>query len=163
QLTQLGRWARQSREGSKSDLSFQPLPMVWDAVHSDSGNCLGRACPDYAECFYFRARKQMHGAQVFIVNHALFFSDLKVRQEGGNILPDHQAVIFDEAHTLEAVAADHLGVQVSRGSLDWLLNKLQHPRSQRGLLASIPNDAAHDQLKRTRQTAEQFFANVQEW
>jgi ATP-dependent DNA helicase DinG len=163
QLTQLGRWSRQSREGSKSDLSFQPLPMVWDAVHSDSGNCLGRACPDYAECFYFRARKQMHGAQVFIVNHALFFSDLKVRQEGGNILPDYQVVIFDEAHTLEDVAADHLGVQVSRGSLDWLLNKLLHPRSHRGLLASIPNDAAQDQLKRTRQAAEQFFANVQEW
>jgi ATP-dependent DNA helicase DinG len=144
-------------------MTFQPLPMVWEAVHSDSGNCLGRACPDYADCFYFRARKQVFGAQLFIVNHALFFADLKLRQEGGNILPDYQVVIFDEAHTLEDVAADHLGLQFGRGSLDWLLNKLLHPRTRRGLLSHIPNDEALDQHTRTRQAAEQFFDSIQAW
>jgi ATP-dependent DNA helicase DinG len=163
QLAQLGRWSRQTRDGSRSDLSFQPLPVVWDAVHSDSGNCLGRDCPDYGPCFYFRARRQIAGAQIFIVNHALFFSDLKLRQDGGSVLPDYQVVIFDEAHTLEDVAADHLGVQVSRGSLDWLLNKLLHPRTNRGLLGSIPNDEALDQLKATRQAAEKFFTSIQAW
>ena len=111
QLQQIGRWSRQTLEGSRSDLGFQPLPAVWDAVQSDSGNCLGRTCPDYAKCFYFKARKQMFGAQLLIVNHALFFSDLALRRQGGSMLPDYKVVIFDEAHTLEDVAADHLGLQ----------------------------------------------------
>src|SRR6185437_7959259 len=82
QLRQVGRWSRQTQDGSKSDLDFQPSPAVWDLVQSDSGNCLGRACPDYAKCFYFRARKQVFGAQLLVVNHALFFSDLALRREG---------------------------------------------------------------------------------
>ena len=131
QLRQIGQWSRQTRDGSRSDLRFQPLPTVWDPVHSDSGNCLGRACPDYADCFYFKARKQMFGANLLIVNHALFFSDLALRRQGGSLLPDYQVVIFDEAHTLEDVAADHLGLQFSRGSLDYLLNKLYNPRGRR--------------------------------
>ncbi len=49
-------------DGSRSDLSFQPQPAVWDLVESDSGNCLGRGCPDYAKCFYFKARKRIFGA-----------------------------------------------------------------------------------------------------
>jgi ATP-dependent DNA helicase DinG len=164
QLRRIGQWSRQTREGSRSDLRFQPLPTVWEAVHSDTGNCLGRACPEYAGCFYFRARKQLAGAQVFIVNHALFFSDLALRKEGGGgILPDYQVVIFDEAHTLEDVAADHLGLQIGRGSLDWLLNKLQHQRTGRGLLNFVPNDNASDQLKSTRQAAEQFFETILRW
>ena len=71
-------------EGSKSDLSFQPLPPVWELVESDSNNCLGRNCSDYAECFYFKARKQIYGAKLLIVNHALFFSDLAVRKASDN-------------------------------------------------------------------------------
>src|SRR5438105_6002642 len=88
QLSALGRWAKQTQDGSRSDLAFRPLPEVWDQVESDSGNCLGRKCADYANCFYFRARRQVHGAHVLVVNHALFFSDLALRRQGSSILPD---------------------------------------------------------------------------
>src|SRR5215468_1324496 len=70
QLLQIGRWSRQTRDGSRSDLAFQPLPSVWDLVESDSGNCLGRNCRDYDKCFYFKARRQIYGANLLIVNHA---------------------------------------------------------------------------------------------
>ena len=163
QLRQIGRWSRQTRDGSRSDLPFQPLPSVWDLVESDSGNCLGRSCRDYAQCFYFRARKQMFGAHLLVVNHALFFSDLKLRQGGRNLLPDYKAVIFDEAHTLEDVAADHLGVHVSRGSLDWLLNRLLHPRTRRGLFSVIPSDEGVRQVEATRQAGEKFFSAILGW
>ncbi len=163
QLRQIGRWSRQTQDGSRSDLSFQPLPSVWDLVESDSGNCLGRACPDYAGCFYFKARKAMFGAQLLIVNHALFFSDLALRRQGASLLPDYKVVIFDEAHTLEDVASDHLGLQVSRGALDWLLNKLYNPRSRRGLLAFIPSEDAQFQTEATRHAAERFFTSVLAW
>ena len=45
---------------SISDLSFQPSPAVWDLVESDGGNCLGRKCANYTQCFYFKARRQVH-------------------------------------------------------------------------------------------------------
>jgi ATP-dependent DNA helicase DinG len=163
QLQQLGRWSRLTRDGSKSDLGFQPLPAVWELVESDSGNCLGRACRDYDDCFYFRARKQMFGAQVLVVNHALFFSDLALRREGASLLPDYKVVIFDEAHTLEDVAADHLGIQLGRGSLDHLLNRLLHPRTRRGLLVFFPDEDALRQAEIVRGLGEQFFTSVRAW
>src|SRR5947209_16366107 len=55
QLLHIGRWSRQTHDGSKSDLSFRPDATVWDLVESDSNNCLGRNCTDYEQCFYFRA------------------------------------------------------------------------------------------------------------
>ncbi len=163
QLRQIGRWSRQTHDGSRSDLPLQPQPSVWDLVHSDSGNCLGRACPDYSNCFYFKARKQMFGAQLLIVNHALFFSDLALRRQGASLLPDYKVVIFDEAHTLEDVAADHLGLQFGRGSLEYLLNKLLSPRNRRGLLAFVPSEEAQKQVESTRQAGERFFRAVLEW
>src|SRR5262245_24816484 len=59
QLQKIGRWSRQTQDGSKSDLDFQPLSTIWDLVESDSTNCLGRKCEDYARCFYFKARRQV--------------------------------------------------------------------------------------------------------
>ncbi len=102
-------WSGSTHDGSLADLEHQPVATVWDEVQSDSGNCLGRKCPTYAKCFYYSARRRMQHAQLLVVNHALFFSDLALRREGVSILPDYQAAIFDEAHTLEAVASDHLG------------------------------------------------------
>jgi ATP-dependent DNA helicase DinG len=163
QLNQIGRWSRQTQDGSRSDLPLQPLPAVWDLVESDSSNCLGRSCPDYAKCFYFRARKQMFGAQLLIVNHALFFSDLALRRQGANLLPDYKVVLFDEAHTIEDVAADHLGIQLGRGSVEYVLNRLLNPRHRRGLLAFVGSIEAERQVEAARQAAEQFFANVQKW
>jgi ATP-dependent DNA helicase DinG len=163
ELRLIGRWSRQTKDGSRSDLNFQPASSVWDLVESDSGNCLGRGCPDYESCFYFRARRRIFGAQLLIVNHALFFSDLALRRQGGSLLPDYQVVVLDEAHTLEDVAADHLGLKVTRGSLDWLLNKLLHPRYGRGLLAFIPSEQASQQLQVTRLAGEVFFDAILAW
>ena len=64
QLVQIGKWAKRSEDGSKSDLPFVPQPAVWDLVESEHGNCLGRNCPDHAECFYFRSRRGMLRSKV---------------------------------------------------------------------------------------------------
>ncbi len=73
---------RGSRDGSLSSLPIDPDRTVWDEVASDTGNCLGRACPTYKDCFYFRARRRASNAQLLIVNHAMLFSDLALRQQG---------------------------------------------------------------------------------
>lgn len=163
QLIQIGRWSRQTVEGSKSDLPFQPFESVWDLVQSDSGNCLGRKCPHHAECFYFQARKSVNGANILVVNHALFFADLALRRSGGSLLPDYQAVVFDEAHTLEDVAADHLGLSVGQGGVEYLLNQLLATRTQKGILAALGDGDAVAQLDATRQAAEMFFGSVLHW
>lgn len=163
QLQQIGAWSSETLEGSKSDLPFQPLPAVWDLVESDSNNCLGRKCSDFDRCFYFKARKGIHGAHLLIVNHALFFTDLAVRRAGASILPDYQAVIFDEAHTLEDVAADHLGLQVSRGGVEYLLNRLYNQRTGRGVLTGYDARDAWNQTDAARNAVERFFGDVLEW
>lgn len=163
QLIQVGRWSRQTADGSKSDLPFQPYPGVWDLVESDRGNCLGRKCPTYNSCFYYQARKTVAGANVLVVNHSLFFSDLALRRNGPGLLPDYQVVIFDEAHTLEDVAADHLGLDVSQGGIDYLFNKLLTPRNHRGLLATYGDDLAIQQLEYARQASDLFFETVRGW
>ena len=54
-----------------------------------------------------------------IANHALYFADLGLRDrvEGAAVLPEHDAVVFDEAHRLEESAATWLGGRVSAGGL----------------------------------------------
>ncbi len=127
----IGRWPHARRLAGRSG-SRAAAGTVWDEVESDSGNCLGRKCPTYKDCFYYQARRRVQHAQLLVVNHALFFSDLALRRERASILPDYDAVIFDEAHTLEAVASDHLGASVSSGQVDYLLYQaLQRPHQPR--------------------------------
>jgi ATP-dependent DNA helicase DinG len=163
ELAKITKWADETKDGSRSSLDFQPSLSVWDLVESDSGNCLGRKCPEYSNCFYFKARRQMHGAQVLIVNHALFFSDLALRQAGASLLPDYQVAILDEAHTLEDVAAEHLGLKISRAGVEYLLNKLFNPRTGRGLVAGSGAANAIRQVDAVRFAAQDFFADLVEW
>lgn len=162
QLSQIGKWSRETEDGSRSEIPYQPYPSVWDLVHSDHGNCLGRACPQYSRCFYFKARKQINTANLLVVNHALFFTDLALRKEGASLLPDYDVVILDEAHTLEDVAAEHMGLQISRGQIDSLLNKL-HGRNQKGLFVTINHEAGIQQTEVVRESADQFFHAVLVW
>ncbi len=163
QLRQIGRWAKETGDGSLSDLSFRPRATVWDEVASDHGNCLGRKCPTYGDCFYYQARRRMQNAQILVVNHALFFSDLALRIQGASILPQYDVVIFDEAHTVEAVAGDHLGMSVSSGQVEYALSRLFNERTERGLLVQHRLQRAQDQVRDCRVRAERFFGEIDLW
>lgn len=163
QLDRLAAWSEQSGDGSLSDLNFRPSSAVWDEVASDSGNCLGRNCPTYSKCFYYRARRRVQNAQLIIVNHALFFSDLALRRQNAKILPDYEAVIFDEAHTLEAVAGDHLGLGVSSGQVQYTLNKLFNERTNKGLLVHHALVDVQQDVGDCRILADEFFHDLFDW
>lgn len=162
QLDSILDWSRQTTDGTRSDLSFRPLANVWDEVDSDRGNCLGKKCPTYNDCFYYQARRRIWHADVVIVNHALFFSDLALRREGASILPDYDVVILDEAHTLEAVAGDHLGLSLTSGQFDYLLGKLYNERTQRGLLVFHKLTGAMRLVDRVRYSATSLFEDVRD-
>jgi ATP-dependent DNA helicase DinG len=162
-LRQIQEWSQNTTDGTRSDMAFRPLPEVWDEVASDSGDCLGKSCPRHEDCFYFRARRRVWNADLLIVNHALFFSDLSLRRDGASLLPDYQTVIFDEAHTIESVAADHLGLSISEGQVDYQLNKLYNDQTQRGLLLVHKLTEAQQTVQRLRHLTRDYFLGVDEW
>ena len=82
QLATIRMWSGRTGDGSRSDLDFRPFPSVWEAVQSEDGNCLGRECPNYKECFFYQARRRVQNANMLIVNHALFVTDLALRAAG---------------------------------------------------------------------------------
>ena len=163
QLAKIRQWAHKTTDGSRSDLAFQPKPDVWDEVLSDHGDCLRKKCPTHNECFYYAARRRVWNADLLIVNHALFFSDLSLRRDDASILPEYDTVIFDEAHTIESVAADHLGLSVTEGQVDYLLNKLYNEQANRGLLITYNLKDAQKQASKIRSIAMQFFMDTGEW
>jgi len=162
ELRELHAWARRTADGSLADLPVVPSAAVWEEVESDSGNCMGRACPTYQQCFYYAARRRMAHAQVLVVNHALFFSDLGLRRDGAGLLPDHDVVVFDEAHMVENVAGEHLGIGLSSGSIDRVLSKLFNERTQRGLLVHYRMTDLEPDVLRCRRAAEEFFDDVRD-
>jgi len=159
-LRDLAAWSGQTSDGSLSDLPLKPPANVWDEVESDNVNCLGRQCPTYQDCFYYRARRRIYNAQVLVVNHALFFSDLALRRSGASILPDYDIVVFDEAHTLESVASDHLGAHLTSGQIEFVLAKLYNERTNRGLLVHHRLSEAQQEVERCRYRSEEFFDAV---
>ena len=163
QLQRIGEWSRQTGDGSLADLGFRPAPQVWDEVASDHGNCLGKLCPTYKDCFYFAARRRMQNAQVLVVNHALFFSDLALRRQGVSILPDYDVAIFDEAHTMESVAGDHLGMSVGSSQVEYTLSKLYNDRTNRGLLVHHHMTDAQKQVVECFNRASDFFSDLTLW
>jgi ATP-dependent DNA helicase DinG len=163
QLNQLQTWSKTTTDGSLADLSRQPLLTVWDEVKSDSGNCLGRKCPTYKSCFYFSARQRLQNADIMVVNHALFFTDLALRRKGVSLLPDYQTVILDEAHMVPDVASDHLGITITKGQIEYNLNKLYHEHRNKGLLVHHQHGEGQRAVVRCHAMAEEFFEDILNW
>ncbi|RMF44841.1 MAG: helicase [Planctomycetota bacterium] len=165
QLEKMRSWVAATTDGSLSSLPFRPLPAVWEEVSSDNVNCLGRKCQYYDQCFYYRARRRIHGAQILVVNHALFFTDLAVRAESGGfgILPDYDAAILDECHTIESVASSHLGIKVTNGQLQYTLNRLYNPYRERGLFVALEMRRACELVSRAHHLVDQLVFDLDAW
>jgi len=137
QLHKIEDWAYKTQDGSLSDLRFQPAPQTWQRVRSESNNCMGARCEYFNKCFYQKARRQVEDADLLVVNHALFFSDLALRRQDVTFLPDYEFVVFDEAHNIESVASDHFGIYLSNVQSRFLLNGLFNERTGRGFLSML--------------------------
>ncbi len=109
------RWAYESETGDRAELANIPENIsFWRHLDARSDICIGSKCPSFDPCFITRARQASLEADIVIVNHHLFFADLALRgREWGQVLPDYSAVIFDEAHQIEDIAAQYFGASVS--------------------------------------------------
>jgi ATP-dependent DNA helicase DinG len=119
QLSKIETWLEATETGDRSELDWLPdRSALWPKISAHSYQCLGGDCPEASLCFINRLRKKAGSAHILIVNHHLYFSDLALRQNGyGELLPRHEAVIFDEAHHLENVATSFFGTSISQYQL----------------------------------------------
>jgi ATP-dependent DNA helicase DinG len=120
------RWARESETGDRAELNELPENLsFWRHIDARSEICLGQKCAEYDACYITRMRQRATDADIIIVNHHLFFADLALRGgEYGQVIPDYSAVVFDEAHAVEDVAAEYFGAQVSNFQVEDVLRDL---------------------------------------
>ncbi len=140
ELDALVEWSRSTSDGSRSDLAAAPSSQVWEEIRSDGDICLKTRCPHFQACFYQRARRRAASADVLVVNHALLFADVALRDVTDNwsqsaVLPPYRHVILDEGHNVEDAATSHLGTEVTRIGLFRTLSRLD--RNGKGVLASV--------------------------
>ncbi|HET6810609.1 MAG TPA: ATP-dependent DNA helicase [Acidimicrobiales bacterium] len=115
QVRRLVEWGQTTHSGDRAELDFEPRPAAWQAVSVSSQECPGAPrCPHGQDCLAEAARVRAAAADVVVVNTHLYGAHLA---SGGAVLPDHDLVVFDEAHELEDVMADSLGLEIGPGRL----------------------------------------------
>ncbi|OQY42240.1 MAG: hypothetical protein B6240_14170, partial [Desulfobacteraceae bacterium 4572_87] len=123
----LHAWIETTPFGDRGELSWladdDPL---WDALSASSDQCIGPDCLFLDDCFLFKLRSLAARARLIIVNHHLFFADMKVKKGGfGEIIPRFQVAVFDEAHTIEEIATTHFGESISTRQITEFANELE--------------------------------------
>jgi ATP-dependent DNA helicase DinG len=163
ELDRIWDWAQQTKDGSLSDLPFLPKSRIWDRVRSEHGNCRGRKCLNFRDCFYWAARRRLENADIIVANHALLFSDLVLKEQGVSLLPGYRFVVIDEAHNIEHVAEDHFGIDLSDKRVKFVLDNLYNPRTQKGLLTHTDARTAVDLVYKIGRESARFFREIQAW
>lgn len=164
-LMMIQDWAQKTTDGSLADLPVVPAAGVWDKACAEHGNCMGKKCRYYDNCFWQAAKRRMQTGNVLIVNHALFFSDLALRMAGVNYLPKYDAVVLDEAHTVEDVAGQHFGIKLTEASIKFNLRTLFETRRGKGLLSTL-GAAANSAITAVMELyplVDEFFESLIEW
>ena len=170
ELNEIAIWAKETKTGEKSQLSFVPKDAVWSNICSESDLCLGNHCLFREDCFILKLRQKANAAHIIVVNHHLLFADLAARYHGAGyeqsvVLPPFSRLILDEAHTIENSATTFFSDEFARTGIFRQLSRLYRRQkgSDYGLLvklnAMLPSafetlDAMADIIKKIRTAAE---------
>ncbi len=140
EVRRLAAWAGSTASGDRAELEFEPSIPAWSSVSVTADECPGaRRCPSASECFAESARARAAAADIVVVNLHLLGADLRC---GGEVLPEHDALVVDEAHELEDVLAASLGVDVSPGRLRALASSARGALTAAGRRAQRGDDTA---------------------
>ena len=159
----LRSWLKNTEMGDFSELvTLRESDRMRHLVGSSSDTRLGGKCPYYEDCFVTDMKRDAAEAQIVIVNHHLFFADLALRgPHPGRVLPDYDAVIFDEAHQIEDTAALFFGIRITQSQIERLLKEIERLMKRASSLGG-PLDATaglslvHD----TRQLSDVLFESL---
>jgi len=165
ELQEIIQWEGQTKSGLRSELDFEPSQSVWSKVCRESDLCFGKKCIFYDDCHYYKARRREYKAHILVTNHHLFFANLV---NAGRVLPDFDAVVFDEAQTLEDVATSYFGIAISNFKVKFLLDSILNPKTGKGLITRLfkPSDktvaAIRETLDEARHASDLFFSEITE-
>lgn len=160
QFNAIAQWEKTTVTGDRAEVDILPEQSpLWTKLDARSETCLGSTCPDFERCFITEMRRKAAESDLIIVNHHLFFADLAIKQQLQNapdagILPEADAVIFDEAHELEDVASSYFGLQLSNIRFEELARDLELMLRAKHAISSGPKAAAEMLRERSRM----FFA-----
>jgi ATP-dependent DNA helicase DinG len=114
-ISTIDEWRRGTETGDRAELTdLEEDSSQWHDVAAIAETCLGNECPQYRECYVTRMRQKAAESDLVIVNHHLLCADASVRQSTyGEVIPDCNYAIIDEAHQLEDVATQYFGIAVS--------------------------------------------------
>ncbi|MDX1351891.1 MAG: ATP-dependent DNA helicase [Thiomicrorhabdus sp.] len=127
-LSEIRSWVEnKTLTGDKAELeTVSETDPIWRKVCARMEFCQSTDCNQDSGCFYPVVKQKATEAQVLVVNHHLFCADLSLREQGfGELLPDADVYIFDEAHQLPDIAAQFLGFSISRGQLEELARDIK--------------------------------------
>ena len=126
-LSKVRKWRNATKTGDLSEcIEIAEDSPILPQLTSTAENCLGSDCPNYADCFVALARKKALNADLVVVNHHLFFADMAVKENGfGELIPNAEVIVFDEAHQLPDIASQYFGQSVTSRQLFDLCKDIQ--------------------------------------
>jgi len=135
QYPRLREWEAKTEMGDRAELSWLPdSSQLWAKVDARRETCTGQKCPQFERCFITLMHQRAAASDLIIVNHHLFFADLALRgTEYASLLPDYEALVFDEAHDIEDVATQYFGLQVSNYRVEELARDTEAILKAKGL------------------------------
>ncbi len=118
-LAKVKAWSGQTKSGDLTQCKdLADNDPLWPYVTSTNDNCLGVECPDFADCYVAKARQKATAADVVVVNHHLLLADMVLKDDGfGELLPDADTVVVDEAHQLTDIAHAFYGQRLTSRQL----------------------------------------------
>ncbi len=150
-------WARTTARGDRAEIAgLAEDDPLWPEIDARSEICVGSRCPRFDPCFIGRMRREAQLADLIVVNHHLLLSDLALRAQRelagvvgfGEVIPAAEALVLDEAHTLEAAASEHFGGRVST----WRVERLGRDVTRFMAEAGTSLDATAGAVELTRAT-----------
>lgn len=135
EIKRLSEWSRRTTTGDQAELDWSPSDRAWQSVSVGSDECPGASrCPKGPVCFAEAARDRAAEANVIVVNMHLY--GLHVGSDGA-ILPEHDVVVVDEAHQLEDIMSDTVGMELSGGTFTAVAAALKRILSDPAVVAPV--------------------------
>ncbi|ACE61494.1 ATP-dependent DNA helicase [Actinobacillus pleuropneumoniae] len=118
-LSKVSKWHTSTKTGDLSEcITIAEDSPILPQLVSTAESCLGSDCPHFKDCYVVQARRRAMEADVVVVNHHLFCADMAVKETGfGELIPEAELIIFDEAHQLPDIASQYFGQSLSSRQL----------------------------------------------
>ncbi len=156
EIEKIVQWSKKTATGMMQEIETPRA--LWFEVCREPDNCRAAGCPYRKDCFYAKALGEAKKTQILVVNHHLFFTNLA---SGGKVLPKCHALVFDEGHSIENIAAEFLGIEITNYRMKWLFDRIYNPDTKRGIVTRVRRVKVRNRLIEVlgecRKAGEMFF------